>query len=161
VPIIRAKNHVEEYAARAMYFPSASMAARSSDEASVSVARNIIGWVGTPPEGILVDVGCGDGSLLHLLQGDRVGIAPSEEEVTKLRRLWPDVRFMVALAQALLLPDNSVSMLFCNSMLLTLETAKEARKAIGEFSRVCRSGASVFWVKSQPSFRAASTGTIL
>jgi len=120
------------------------MAARSSREASLAVARNIISYVGTVPEGTIVDVGCGDGALLHLLEGDRIGISPSEAEVSKLRTLWPDVRFLVEKAQQLQFQDNCISMLFCNSVLLTLETAEEARLAIAQFSRVCRPGALLF-----------------
>jgi len=143
VPIIRAKNHVEEYAARAKYFPSDAMAGRSS-EVTLTAARNIVSYFETLPNDPIVDVGCGDGTLLNLLKGTRIGIAPNPEEVAKLRSALPSVRFEAALAQSLPLPDDSVSTLLCNSVLLTLETEAEARKAIVEFARVCRPGALVF-----------------
>jgi SAM-dependent methyltransferase len=118
------------------------MAARSS-ELSVAVARNIVSFLDPLPSEPIVDVGCGDGALLHLLKGDRIGISPNPEEIAKLRSLWPDVRFEAALAQSLPLSDGSVSTLLCHCVLLALETEIEGRKAIAEFARVCRAGASM------------------
>jgi SAM-dependent methyltransferase len=144
VPIIRATNHVEEYAARAKYFGVAAMSGRGSDEITKAVARNIVSYVWPLPEGTILDVGCGDGSLLSLLSGNRIGICPSHEEVQRLKTLWPNIRFEVGTAQSLDLPDATISTVICNGVLLALETETEARKAVAEFSRVCLSGGFVF-----------------
>lgn len=119
------------------------MAGRAS-EVSLTISRNIVSYLEPLKDGTIVDVGCGDGTLLSLLNGDRIGISPSDEEVEQLQKLWTDVRFRVGLAQALLLEDRSVATLLCNSVFLYLETAASARDAVAEFSRVCRPGAQVF-----------------
>lgn len=134
MPIIRAKTRVEEYAARARYFPAENMAARNR-ESTLQVARNIAEFL-PATDGAILDVGCGDGALLGMLKGERVGVAPSIEEVEKLRMLWPDVRFEVGLAQSIPLPDKSVSLLICNAVLLVLESEVEVLQALREFARV-------------------------
>jgi SAM-dependent methyltransferase len=144
MPIIKTSNHVEEYAARARYFPPAEMTGRGSQTLTLTVSQNLLGYMGAVPDGTILDVGCGDGTLISLLKGDRIGVSPSTEEIEQLRSLWPNVSFEVALAQTLPLRDASISVLVCNGVLLALETEEEVCKALAEFARVCRANAAVF-----------------
>lgn len=144
MPIIKASNHVDEYAARARYFPPSEMTGRGSQSLTLNVLQSLLAYMGRLPDGTILDVGCGDGTLISLLKGDRIGVSPSTEEVEHLRSLWPGIRFEVARAQSLPLRDASISVLICNSVLLALETEEEVRKALAEFARVCRDNAVVF-----------------
>jgi SAM-dependent methyltransferase len=145
--IIRTRNHVEEFAARARYFPAWHMSGRGPEGLTSDVCRNVMSYLGELPEGPVLDVGCGDGSLLRLLRGEgveRIGVAPSGEEVARLRAMLPEVRFELGGAQALPFPDCSIAALISNSVFHTLPSHADAAKAVAEFSWVCRRGALVY-----------------
>ena len=59
------------------------------------------------PEDTLLDIGCGDGSLLKAAQGNAarcIGVVPTIEEQARLQAALPSLTFVTGLAQSLALP---------------------------------------------------------
>lgn len=93
---------------------------RGTDQAVTEfINRRILNELEVQPEDRLVDIGCGDGTLLRFgLQSGLthvVGLAGSEEEAALLRTAGLDVK--QAHSDSLPLPDRSASVVVCNSVL--------------------------------------------
>ena len=138
MPIIRAKNHVEEYRARALGKDIRLMSGRSDHERTISVAQHILAALPITEKTVLVDVGCGDGTLVSMVRANAIGVAPNEEEISRLRVAHPGREFVCAPAHRLPFPDGFADVLICNGVLLVLETEGEVRKALREFARVTK-----------------------
>lgn len=112
------------------------------------VGKDIIARLAFDKADTVVDLGCGDGWLLANLPQvtRRIGIAPSDEEVSALRLLHPsaDIEFVRGSWDAIPLQDGTASKLVCNSVLLHLPSHEMARIVLMEIRRVCRSGAAVY-----------------
>ncbi|MGB0013556.1 MAG: methyltransferase domain-containing protein [Candidatus Sulfotelmatobacter sp.] len=93
----------------------------------------------------LVDIGCGDGTLLRIADrtGVRsaVGLLATDEEVAVLRRSGLEAR--QALTDKLPLPDQCASVIVCNSVLLVVPREKIAA-SLGEIHRIAKPGARIF-----------------
>lgn len=93
----------------------------------------------------LVDIGCGDGSMLRIAEAagaqSAVGTLATEEEVTVLRRFGLNAK--QGLADHLPLPDASASVIVCNNVLLVVPREK-IPASLREISRVARAGARIF-----------------
>lgn len=136
--IIRAKNHLEEYRARTLLPDIAELSSRSA-KANREVAAAIVPELKLSSEDVLVDVGCGDGSLLVLVQNllkTAVGICPTPEEVQRVKQQHAHLDLREGTAQHLPLAGKSVSRLVCNSVILVLETEVDVALALREFARV-------------------------
>jgi SAM-dependent methyltransferase len=85
-----------------------------------------------PRESRLLDVACGDGTLLHLLSqagiGDVVGVDQSPEELARAR---------AEALPPLPLPDRSVDMAVCHMALMVIEPVEPV---LAEIARVLRPG---------------------
>ena len=69
------------------------MSGRSPEE-TARVNKHIREFIGDVPE--LLDVGCGDGSLLALMGAPRsVGVGPTEDECRILRARYPEITFEI------------------------------------------------------------------
>ena len=93
----------------------------------------------------LVDIGCGDGTLLHMAEraGARttVGLLATEEEVSVLRRFGLDAK--QGLADQLPIPDESASVVVCNSVLLVVPRQR-IPASLREIYRISKPGARIF-----------------
>jgi len=93
----------------------------------------------------LLDIGCGDGTLLRLAQGlgvkKAVGLLATEEEVTVVRRLGFTVE--QGLTDRLPLADESASVIVCNSVLLIVPRDRIAA-SLCEMYRVAKPQARIF-----------------
>jgi ubiquinone/menaquinone biosynthesis C-methylase UbiE len=92
----------------------------------------------------LVDIGCGDGTLLRMAEsvGARsVGLLATDEEVALLRRFGLEAR--QGLTDHLPLPDESASVVVCNSVLLVVPREK-IPASLREIHRIAKPGARVF-----------------
>ena len=93
----------------------------------------------------LVDIGCGDGTLLKIAQrvgvSSAIGLLATEEEVAVLRRFGLNVK--QALADNLPIPDATASVIVCNNVLLVVPRDK-VPASLREISRIARPGARIF-----------------
>ncbi len=93
----------------------------------------------------LVDIGCGDGTLLRMAEraGARtaVGLLATDEEVGVLRRFGLDAK--QGLTDQLPLPDACASVIVCNSVLLVVPRDR-IPASLREIYRIARPGARIF-----------------
>ena len=111
------------------------------------VAREFANWLGTPPGGEWLDVGCGTGALCEvILQAASprlvTGIDPSDGFVEFARHKVTDRRatFQVADAQELPFPDGSFDATVAG---LVINFISDQAKAVAEMRRVTRPGGIV------------------
>jgi ubiquinone/menaquinone biosynthesis C-methylase UbiE len=93
----------------------------------------------------LVDIGCGDGTLLRMAErvGARsaIGLLATDEEVAVLRRLGFNAR--QGLSDQLPIADSSASVVVCNSVLLVVPREK-VPASLHEMYRIAKPGARIF-----------------
>jgi SAM-dependent methyltransferase len=118
---------------------------RNKQELTRQIQERIIAATELSSGDDLVDIGCGDGTLLRLALRlnvkSAIGFLATEEEVAIVTRLGLDVR--QALTDHLPLPDQSASVIVCNSVLLVVPRERIAA-SLQEISRIARPEARVF-----------------
>ena len=106
---------------------------------------------------VLVDIGCGDGSLLKAaaakgidpLRGRLVGILPTEDEVDRLRISLTDaasqgIRIVQGLSHRTHLPDQFATKTVINGVLVILESETAVDDTLAEVRRITKPGGTVF-----------------
>jgi len=123
------------------------LALRGSNKQDVTrcIQERILQEVALRPDDDLVDIGCGDGTLLGMATraGVRsaIGLLATDEEVAIVRRLGFQVQ--QGLTDRLPLPDQSASVVVCNSVLLVVPRER-IPASLNEISRIARPGARIF-----------------
>ena len=97
------------------------------------------------PDDLVVDIGCGDASLLRMLNHStkRVGIVGTIEEQRRLESTYPDLSIKAGEMQCLPLESGVASKIVCNGVLLYLQSESEVRAALCEIKRIARSDALI------------------
>jgi ubiquinone/menaquinone biosynthesis C-methylase UbiE len=93
----------------------------------------------------VVDIGCGDGTLLQMAQQRGVhsalGLLATDEEVALARSTGLDIR--QGLADQLPLPDACASVVVCNGVLLVVPR-EQIPASLREINRIAKPGARIF-----------------
>ena len=93
----------------------------------------------------LVDIGCGDGTLLRMAEGmgtrSAVGLLATDEEVAVLRRAGLDAK--QGLTDQLPLADESASVVVCNNVLLVVPRQR-IPASLREIYRIAKPGSRIF-----------------
>jgi len=93
----------------------------------------------------LVDIGCGDGTMLRIANAagarSAIGLLATEEEVAVLRRVGLNAQ--QGLTNHLPLPDTSATVVVCNSVLLVVPR-EEILPSLREIHRIAKPGARIF-----------------
>jgi ubiquinone/menaquinone biosynthesis C-methylase UbiE len=109
------------------------------------IQERIVREVELRPDDDVLDIGCGDGTLLRMAKTrgahSAIGLLFTEEEAAIVRRLGIEVR--QGLTDQLPLPDESVSVVVCNNVLLVVPREK-VPASLREFHRVAKPGARIF-----------------
>lgn len=109
------------------------------------IHERIVEAVELRPEDNLVDIGCGDGTLLRMAEQlgthTAIGLLATDEEVSLLRRFGLDAR--QGLTDQLPLPDECASVVVCNSVLLVVPREK-IPASLREIHRIAKPGARIF-----------------
>ncbi len=146
--ITRSDDYVEycrETARRAKEPHDLALRGRDKKEITQLIHERIAEAVGLHSGDDLVDIGCGDGTLLRMAQSigvrSAVGLLATGEEVAVLRRSGLDA--MQGLTDNLPLPDESASVVVCNSVLLVVPREK-IPASLREIKRIAKPGARIF-----------------
>ena len=155
--IHRPKDHVEVYRIKAASADVHEMSGRTGrPDLTAFVSRRIFQALSPHSGQTLVDVGCGDASLLRLISREAgpfgpqalIGVLPTVEEVERLQRdlgaAWPQLRISQGLATAIPLPDVVADHVVLNSVLLLLRDEQEVLGCLRELYRICKPGGLVF-----------------
>src|SRR6478672_11005813 len=154
MPILKLNDFVGLYRNLASRSDIHALSGRGDDVASTEFANlRILEALELAPDDDVLDIGCGDGSLLKMAGGrvaKRVGKVPSAEEQSRLQRELPDIEFRVGLAQTLAVGSESFSKIVCNSVLLLLGSEDLVRCALKEIARVARRDGRI-WLGEVPA----------
>jgi len=146
--ISRSDDYVEycrETAKHARDLHDLALRGRDNKQITKLIHERIVEAVELRPSDDLVDVGCGDGTLLRMAQeiGVRsaLGVLATEEEVALVRRTGLNVR--QGLSHQLPVPDASASVVVSNSVLLVVPREK-IPASLREICRIAQPGARIF-----------------
>jgi len=147
--IIKAANKVEEYRARALASDVNELTGRTGrPDLTDFVTSNIVATLAFKPGEVLVDIGCGDGSVLRKAsqgceQGSFVGILPTSQEVERVQPLLRSnqIAVRVGLADATGLSDGFADKIVCNGVLLIVP---DVERALSEIARISKKGALIY-----------------
>lgn len=146
--IVRSDDYVEycrENAKRVRKLHDLAFRGRNDEEVTRLVHERIAAAVELGPDDDLVDIGCGDGTMLQMAKrlGARsaLGLLATEEEVALVRRTGLDVR--QGLSDQLPLPDASASVVVCNNVLLVVPRER-IPPTLAEICRITKRGGRVF-----------------
>jgi ubiquinone/menaquinone biosynthesis C-methylase UbiE len=145
--ITRSEDYVEycrETARNLRNLQDLALRGRNKQALTRRVQERIVREVGLTADDDLVDIGCGDGTLLLLAKTigahQATGFHATEEEAAIVRRLGLEVR--QGFTDQLPLPDQSASVVVCNNVLLIVPREKIPASLI-EFHRIAKPGARI------------------
>jgi len=137
--------YCREVARHARDVDDLALRGRDKKEITRRIQEQIVATVELGPGDDLVDIGCGDGTLLRLAQqlGVRtaLGLLATDEEV-KLARLT-GVNVRQGLTDQLPVPDQSASVVVCNSVLLVVPRER-IPASLREIWRIAKPGARIY-----------------
>jgi ubiquinone/menaquinone biosynthesis C-methylase UbiE len=146
--ITRSNDYVEycrETAKRARDPHDLALRGREKKEVTMLVHRQIAEAVDLRAGDDLVDIGCGDGTMLRIADAagakSAIGLLATEEEVAVLRRVGLNAK--QGLTNQLPLPDTSASVIVCNSVLLVVPR-EQIPASLHEIQRIAKPGARIF-----------------
>lgn len=152
MPILRINNYLDDYRLRAQREDIHELAGRPDKKAATEfVNRRIVEAIAPGPEDVVVDIGCGDASLLKRVaeRGSRcIGIAATTEEKARLHAEFPSLLFVASKASQLDLDSGIASWVVCNTTLIFLPR-NEVDAALREMVRIARPGARI-WLGEVP-----------
>lgn len=149
MPIVKVPSRIEEYRARAASSDINEMTGRTGRaDLTAFRAATIVSQLNISAGDVLVDIGCGDGSILRKAMitardARLIGVLPTMNECDRLRAYLGDDRIAIKLgfAEALGLPGCMATHVVCNGVFLLLP---DVLPAFREIARVTKPGATVF-----------------
>ena len=158
MPIFQASDHVEVYRTRALMDDVHELSGRGKNYSLTDfVNRRILSFLDFEEKNHIVDIGCGDGSLLKIINDMYLtrcsGILPTNEEVERLKKVFPKedckLSFYQGFVQKLPLDSECANVIICNGVFILLPSEKEVRNALHEISRIAVQGAKI-WIGEVP-----------
>lgn len=150
--VMRVSNYVDAYRLRALSPDIHFLTARNTVAQTEFALSRIIEGIDLRPEDVLVDIGCGDGSLLRMAEGRvsrRIGIVLTGEEQDRVENVLPGAIVRIGLAQNLGLESGIATKIVCNAVLFYLHSDDEVKAALLEMQRIAQPGATI-WVGEMP-----------
>ena len=123
------------------------LALRGAGKESITceIQRKILEEVDLAADDDLVDIGCGDGTLLRMAKAvgvrSAIGLLATEEEVSIVERLG--IHVLQGLTDTLPLGSETASVVVCNSVLLVVPRDKIS-PSLREIRRIAKPGARVY-----------------
>jgi ubiquinone/menaquinone biosynthesis C-methylase UbiE len=151
--IVRIDNYIDAYRLRTQSADRHEMAGRGNKTALTRFVNSwILEEIKLAPDDVLIDIGCGDGCLLKMAEGqvaNRIGVVPTQEEQQALKEIVPGVSIVTGLVQKLPLPANTASKIVCNAVFMYLQSVENVILAFTEIARVAKPGAQI-WIGEVP-----------
>lgn len=144
MPILKPQTFEESYRLRASLPDSHELSGRREKHITELVSRSILKVMAVSRHDVLVDVGCGDGTLLKLCSCTAIGILPSQEEVERVHLEHPDLDIRLGLAEHLPFANPVATKVVCNSVLLGMGTDAKVSRILAEISRISKPGADIY-----------------
>lgn len=152
--IYKARDFLEAYKVRASSADINDLSGRDGlPQLTSYVSSSLATELSLRPGDTLVDVGCGEGSLLRMLVEQGIpasclrGVLPSEEEVNRVASHLGSFGCHPVItkgkADCTGLPDQWASHTVCNAVLLLLKGPEEAMEALKELIRITRQGGTI------------------
>jgi cyclopropane fatty-acyl-phospholipid synthase-like methyltransferase len=167
MPIIKCQSAIEAYRQRARAKDIHELSGRSGrPDLTRFVSEQILRQLRLDETDVLVDLGCGDGTLLKLVSGtvaSSIGLLPTAEEVARVRAdvVASSSRIDVrrGLVQRTDLETAMADKIVCNGVILLL-VEQEVDAALREIARVSKPGALIFLgeVPTKNEFEGKSYG---
>jgi hypothetical protein len=153
MPVLRVNNYIDAYRLRAQSEDVHELAARPDKKPLTEfVNRQIFDAIQPGQNDFLVDIGCGDASLVRMAAARMshcVGTVGSAEEERKLKATFPGLSVVTCEMQSLPFEPGSVSKVVCNAALMYLPSEDDVKAVLREIARIARSGATI-WVGEVP-----------
>jgi SAM-dependent methyltransferase len=145
---------IEDYRLRACKGDVFGLSCHEGDpEAPAFHATSTLVYLPLQPQSVLVDVGCGEGTLLAqaaetVTRGRLIGIVPTPEELSAVTAHLgnPKIEIRQGLAEATGLPSDFADFVVCNNVLLLVPRPE---LALQEIARIAKAGAAIH-IGSQP-----------
>ena len=157
MPIYYAKNHIDVYRIRAKMPDIHELSGRGNNHnLTMYINKQIVSLMDIHERETIVDVGCGDGTLLNLIVNSCSvsgwGVVPTNEEKSRLEQLYnkcEDMVFFSGLVQQLPFEDKCIDKVICNGVLILMESENDAKRAIAELSRIAKID-GLIWIGELP-----------
>ena len=153
MPVVRINNYADAYRLRAQAEDIHELAARPNRKSLTEfVNRQILSALQIAPDDVLVDIGCGDATLLRMARvraSKCIGVSVSVEEQKRLESAFPGLSFIASHAQSLPLDSRSATKIVCNATLFYLPSEDDIVAALREMARIARPGATI-WIGDMP-----------
>jgi hypothetical protein len=151
MPVFRVENYLDAYRLRAQSEDIHELAGRPDKKALTEfVNRQVLDAIQAGSDDFLVDIGCGDASLLRMATASkRTGIVSTVEEQQRLQSTFPGLFFIASTAQLLPADLGGASKVVCNGTLFLLPTENDVEAALREMARIACPGATI-WVGEIP-----------
>jgi ubiquinone/menaquinone biosynthesis C-methylase UbiE len=153
MPILRVDNYIDAYRLRAHADDIHEMAARPDKRALTEfVNRRILEMIQPDENDCLVDIGCGDASLLRMMAGrtaSSIGIVSTADEKQRLEDEFPALSIKAGDARSLPLDAACASKIVCNAVFMYLGSESDVKAAVDEIARIARPGA-IIWIGEVP-----------
>ena len=151
MPIVKCDNFIEVYRNKARSKNINELSGRPGrPDLTQFVSQSILLEVDIKQADVLVDIGCGDGSLLKIAAPkifSGIGILPTEEEVGRVRKnlvsASSKIRIQKGLVQQTKLDSAVADKIVCNGVIILL-VEPEVNIALRELVRIAKPGAVVF-----------------
>lgn len=159
--ILKTKDSVETYRAKAKAKDINELTGRTGrPDLTEFVVTQMSLNIPVKRETILVDIGCGDGLFLlkcaenglDSFSGRLIGILPTTEEVSRVRNHLLQnqknnkhlISIELGLAEQTKLPSDYCDILVSNGVLLIFQEISNIKRALTEFSRITKTGGTIF-----------------
>lgn len=149
--IVRCRTHIEAYRHRSRASDANELSGRTNrPDLTRFVNARIVETLHLQRSDTLVDVGCGDGTLLRLAChkiNRGVGILPTEEEVARvtaeLQKIGSNIEILQGVAERTNWSAGSADKVVCNGVIILLESYR-VDAALMELARIAKAQALVF-----------------
>ncbi len=150
MPILKCKTHIEVYEHRAYARDSHELSGRGNKKYLTKfISHNILNEVQPKKTDKIVDIGCGDGTLLKIINGNTktaIGVLPTKAEIIRIGldiKNTDNVNLFQGTAQCTNIQPSTADIVICNGVLMYVDNA-EIDLALKEMARITKKGGKVF-----------------